>query len=284
MKLDSKLYYGWFLDYVKQYGNEPEVLLKKEHSLRVATDIKLVFGQLDFSVDYISLAEFIGLYHDIGRFEQWRKYHTFLDNVSVDHAEFSVENLFCKRMIEQIYSQREYDSLIYDAIKYHNKLALPTKLSMKDESIFYNKIGLTDILQNPEVYSYEYRLLDSLYAMSIRDADKLDILRLYSLSDYLLKNDDLPVSDKVSESFFANQPIRKEDRKTAKDTLLLRLSFLNDINLTKFLILIREKEILEKMNRVYPNSQSVQLYFDHAYERLEELIEKNKNTQYVLKK
>lgn len=284
MELDCKRYRTWFLNYVKEYGNEPEVIIKKEHSFRVASSMKDVFQALDLNDEYISLAELIGLYHDIGRFEQWRKYHTFFDGSSVDHAQFGADILLCTGMIKQIYLERYYDFLIYDSIKYHNILSLPSELSIKDESVFKSSIDLEKVLKNYMDYEKDYKVINSLYAMAIRDADKLDILKQYTISDYLLKSDDIPVSPKVEEAFFANRPISKEDRKTKNDSMVLRLSFINDINLTKFLKLIRDENILERINLIYPNKELVQPYFDYAYKRLDELIDDNKKTQYVLKK
>ena len=37
------------------------------------------------------LAHLCAVYHDIGRFEQLRRYDTFLDHLSVDHAQLGCE-------------------------------------------------------------------------------------------------------------------------------------------------------------------------------------------------
>ena len=49
---------------------------------------------LNLSEEDILLAELIGLLHDIGRFEQIKNYHTFLDKESIDHAEYGNKILF----------------------------------------------------------------------------------------------------------------------------------------------------------------------------------------------
>ena len=120
--------------------------------------------------------------------------------------------------------------------------------------------------------------------MAIRDADKMDILKQYLISDFLLNDSQLPVTEKVANDFLSNRPILKQDRKSPNDSLLLRLAFINDINLTYFLKQIKEENIIEKINEIYPQKNLTKIYFDYAKKRLDELIDNNKDTQYVLKK
>lgn len=269
-------YMTWFLNYVDKFGNEPKIILKKEHSLRVAENMNNIFNKIGFTDDYVLLAHFLGLYHDIGRFKQWQVYHTFYDSKSVDHADYSADNLIKEGLINEIISKRDYDLLIYNAIKYHNKLLLPANLSIKDEQIFSAKMNLDDTIK------YSFDSVTSLYSMAIRDADKLDILKQYLLSDYFLKTDHLPVSDNVSTSFFNNQNINKEDRKNLNDVLVLRLSFINDINLTEALRIIKKTDLLQKIYEVYPDKKNTELFFEYADSRLDQLITNNCSHQYVL--
>ena len=102
------------------------------------------------------------------------------------------------------------------------------------------------------------------------------------LSDYFLKTDYLPVSDNVSISFFNNQNINKEDRKNLNDVLALRLSFINDINLTEALRLIKKDCLLQKIYEVYPDKKNTELFFEYADSRLDQLITNNCSHQYVL--
>lgn len=277
-------YKKWFLNYVDSYGKEPEIILKRDHSLRVADNMKYIFQQLKMPNDYISLADFIGLFHDIGRFEQWRNYKTFNDNKSVDHADFSAHNLLYEGILKNILIERCYDSLIYDAIKYHNKLFLPKEFTLKNEQLFKMIPNLKNTLDLASSRLEESSAITSLYVMAIRDADKIDILHQYFVSQYFLKTDYLPVSDKVASDFFENKPIDKKYRKNLNDVLILRLAFLNDINLTRSLIMIRDRRILNKMQEAYPDKVHLNEYFRYAEERLNSLIDKNKDYEYVLKK
>lgn len=280
MRLDEIKYKTWFLNYVKNYGNYPEIILKRDHSLRVAENMKEVFSEWNVDDEYISLANFIGLYHDIGRFEQWKNYNTFVDGVSIDHASLGTNILLKLDIVNESLPEWPFFLTILNAVYYHNKYSLPEKLNIKDESIFH-KLNNFDIYSD---YIDKEPAINSLYAMAIRDADKIDILKQYLLSDNLISYSDEPVSQKVANDFINNKLILIKDRKSKNDSILLRLAFINDINLVDFLKQIRDESIIEQMNEVYPNKDLVQIYFDHAKERLDELIENNNNTQYVLKK
>ena len=50
--------------------------------------------------------------HDIGRFEQIKRYGTFNDSKSVDHGEFGADLLFKEqRLIEDYIDVRDYDKI-----------------------------------------------------------------------------------------------------------------------------------------------------------------------------
>lgn len=280
MKLNEINYKSWFLNYVKNYGEEPNIIIKRDHSIRVAKSMKEVFKNWNVDSEYLSLADFIGLYHDLGRFEQWKNYNTFVDSKSVDHANEGVRILFEPQIVSEVLKDRTFELIIFNSIYHHNKFSIPGELSFKDEWVFYRLKNFSTSANNIDTDV----AISSLYTMAIRDADKLDILKQYLLSDNLLKSSDLPVTPKVANDFLNNKSILSSDRKNANDSILLRLAFINDINLTKFLKQIKSENLLEKMNELYPNKEVVQVYFDHAKKRLDELIENNKATQYVLKK
>ena len=80
-----------FMNYVKKYDiNNGRIHLKVKHILRVAEVSKIIATKLNLTENQIRLAELIGLFHDIGRFEQVRLYDTFSDKDSgLDHASYS---------------------------------------------------------------------------------------------------------------------------------------------------------------------------------------------------
>ena len=84
-----------FKEYVSNYNlQDGKIALKVAHILRVSELSKKIATSLNLSEEDIKLAELIGLLHDIGRFEQVRKYNTFIDKISINHGEYGVKILF----------------------------------------------------------------------------------------------------------------------------------------------------------------------------------------------
>ena len=94
------------------------------------------------------MAEFIGLWHDIGRFEQFRKYKTFNDLESEDHAELSV--LLLENMEFMLNVSEGNKQIIIESIRHHSKIDLPENLDK--QAVLFSQI--------------------------LRDADKLDIYKV----------------------------------------------------------------------------------------------------------
>ena len=137
-------------------GYDPEntmIRLKIRHTFRVAGLCGRIAGSLGKTGAPLDLAWFMGLLHDIGRFEQVRRYGTFFDARSVDHAEFGADLLFREGLIERFPADglpEGWQKLSETAIRLHNKLTLPEKM-------------------DPQA---------RVFAEILRDADKVDIFRV----------------------------------------------------------------------------------------------------------
>lgn len=154
--IDRKRAETAFYAYTAQY-NPDDVMIrhKVEHTLRVAGNCERIAASLAMGGELVTFAWFLGLLHDIGRFEQARRYGTFIDSVSVDHAEFGADLLFKEGLIDDFPVEgvpAKWLRILETAIRLHNKLTLPGEL---DESA--------------------RRFCDL-----IRDADKADIFRVVS--------------------------------------------------------------------------------------------------------
>lgn len=140
--------------YVSRYDSGSVMIrLKAEHTLRVAGHCARIAESLGADGGSADFAWLLGLLHDIGRFEQVRRYGTFVDAVSVDHAELGADLLFRDGLIGE-FPARDLTpdrlSILETAIRLHNKLALPGELD--GETRFFCDL--------------------------IRDADKADIFRV----------------------------------------------------------------------------------------------------------
>lgn len=167
-----------FIDYTSSYDNsDPMIRQKIDHTFRVADLSDKLAKSLCLDDKGIDLSWLIGLLHDFGRFEQIKRFGTFSDSQSVDHAELGADILFKDGKI-QLFSDagllQDDFLLIETAVRLHNKLSLPDNLD-----------------ENAKVF-----------CQLIRDADKLDIFRvLYEIPFETLagKNSRLTEKEKASE-------------------------------------------------------------------------------------
>ena len=162
--IDRKRAEAAFRAYTAGYDPDNNMIRHKiEHTFRVAGNCERIARSLGMGEDSADFAWFSGLLHDIGRFEQVRRYGTFLDSVSVDHAEFGADLLFREDLISHFPVENltgEWRCILETAIRLHNKLRLPEELSARMQCF-------CDLL---------------------RDADKADIFRLVT---------DLPFEERI---------------------------------------------------------------------------------------
>lgn len=193
-----------FDEYVSKYDLEDEkIALKYRHSYRVMELNEKYARKLGFNEDDIELARIIGLLHDLGRFEQLRVYHTFNDSKSVDHADYSVVQLFDKGEIEKFTKNEEDYEIIRFAIQNHNKLKIE---DCSDE-----------------------RMLK--HAKLIRDSDKIDIFYLLGyLGELNEKAIEASINPKILEAIKRREGISKSCIQNINDHIALQFSFVFDIN------------------------------------------------------
>ena len=91
-KIDREAVKKAFASYVAGYNaDDPKIKLKIDHTYRVAD----LCDRIARTVPEVSpdLAWLSGMLHDVGRFEQIKRYNTFVDADSVDHAAFGADML-----------------------------------------------------------------------------------------------------------------------------------------------------------------------------------------------
>jgi len=216
--------------------------IKYDHSFRVAEMCRLLASRLDWSEQEQNLAYIAGLFHDIGRFQQLIEYDTFSDTKSVDHAEYSLKVLHDEDLLDNLAEGQK--SAILAAIKFHNKRELPRDLDGQERK----------------------------YASLLRDADKLDILKV--ITDYYTKPKTTPnhtltwelptgtaVTPAVAKQVLTGQLVAKELVSTQLDIKVMQLSWVFDLNFKPSYQLLMEKRFLEKIYETMPKSDTViQIY------------------------
>ena len=92
MKIDRARAQKAFADYAAHYNAaDAKVKLKIDHTYRVAALCARIAQSLDLPPEDVDLAWLSGILHDVGRFEQLRRYNTFIDAQSDDRT-----RLFCQ--------------------------------------------------------------------------------------------------------------------------------------------------------------------------------------------
>lgn len=231
-KEDLNFFRKWFLDYVAQFSSpdsfiQDNIELKIGHTERVCENILLLAKAENIGEEGCRLAETIALFHDLGRFEQFVKYKTFKDSESENHALLGVKILKRTGIFSRLpINEKE---LILKAVEYHNLMEIPGSVKSSKKLLFYSKL--------------------------IRDADKLDILRLIC-EDYKEKEKgrnpaldfDLPDTSGCSESIVTdilnNRMAKIEDVINQNDVKLLRLSWIFDINFPTTFSILKEHKYL----------------------------------------
>lgn len=221
---------------------EHMIKLKLVHSIKVAATCKNiaenVFGD---NKEFIELAYNIGLLHDISRFKQWTKYKTFIDKDSFDHGDYSVHLLFEQDKILDYDINPKWYPYIYIAIKNHNKL----------------KINESELREYCSAQNIDYDLANIMCLM-IRDADKLDISRVFieNFKDMDLSITAIPVgySSEMMSDFKAHHLCDYKNRKTILDFALGYLAFPFDFNFNK------SNEIFAQLSEDYSNAIKCRYY------------------------
>ncbi|MBQ5475650.1 MAG: HD domain-containing protein, partial [Lachnospiraceae bacterium] len=94
MRIDREHIKKRFQEYVERYDiSDTKIKLKYDHTYRVAELSDRIAKSLNLTDEDRNIAWTLGMFHDIGRFEQVRRYGTFEDAKSINHAALSADIL-----------------------------------------------------------------------------------------------------------------------------------------------------------------------------------------------
>ena len=92
MTVDRQKVLDAFAAYIRPYdAQDPKVSLKIHHTYRVAALCEQIGRSIALEGTALDLAWLCGMLHDVGRFEQLRRFGTFDDSKSIDHARAGVQ-------------------------------------------------------------------------------------------------------------------------------------------------------------------------------------------------
>ncbi len=222
-----------FEEYLSGYDRENDkVRLKIIHTYGVTEYSRQIAERLRLSEEDRELAQLIGLLHDIGRFEQLKRYDSFEPD-TMDHAGFGVQILFTEGLIREFIEDGQWDPIIRTSIARHSDVKLE---------------GIQDDRE-------------LLHARIIRDADKLDNCRV-KLEDTIetilgVSAEEVGktrISEEVLEQFKRKESILSSARKTKMDYWLSYLAYFYDINYKVSMELILEHDYVERLIQRIPYS------------------------------
>ena len=243
-----------FNEYVKNYNVEDsKVQLKIKHTYKVVENSEKIAKRLKLTEEEQKLAQLIALLHDIGRFEQLRKYNTFVDKMSVNHAVQGVEVLFKENRIRDFIETDKYDETIKKAILNHNRPEIEDGLDEKTK----------------------------LQAQIIRDSDKLDIFRVIlevkPEDSMTIKTEDIEneqVTDEIYNQFMNKEKIDYSKIKTNMDIMFSWFAYSYDLNFKESKQYIIENNYMDRITKIirYKNKET-QKRIEEGREKAKEYLE-----------
>ena len=216
-------YKDFFNNYVSDYDKSTwGINLKYNHTFRVVNNCEAIAKSLNLSNNDIELAKIIGLFHDIGRFYQYKKYNKLSDIGTIDHADLGVRVL----KENSILKDNPNEDIIFKAILNHNKFEIEDNLSEREK----------------------------LFCNIIRDADKLDIWELAIKKEATPAKYQGVYSKKVIDTLLNGISIRLIDYDEKIDRSLGYLGMFFDISFDYTKKYIKKHKILDLLIDQYIES------------------------------
>jgi hypothetical protein len=238
----------WFRGFCSSFyccdqDEQRNIALKEEHTFRVCANIRQIARAESLDESRTTLAEAVGLFHDIGRFPQYLRYKTFRDSSSVNHASLGADLLIQCMVLDKL-SHDEQDILVH-AVRFHNAFIMPA-----------DQCGERD-----------------LYLKLIRDADKIDIWRVF-LDYYRLPEEerasavslgfpDTPeFTPEVLNSLCRGEMVNLDSVYTLNDFKLLQISWVYDLNFTESFRMFQERNYLGSLEATLPPGPEIREALD----------------------
>lgn len=240
-----------FGNYTDKYDStETKIKLKIDHTYRVASISEEIARSIGLSEDDIDIAWIIGMLHDIGRFEQVRRYNTFSDADSIDHAIFGAQLLFEEGLIYDYLDKEILDNPSEEDGKYLDII----RIAISSHSAYRIPAGLSEKEKN--------------FCNIIRDADKIDILKvntdlpleeIYNVTTSELKNSS--VTREVLDAFYEEHAVLRKLKKAPVDNVVGHISLCYELVYPKsYEILRRQGYIYKLMNFQSDNQETNDIF------------------------
>lgn len=266
-----------FAEYVRNYDpSDEKIKLKIDHTYRVAGLCQRIAESLGLSEPDVDIAWLLGMLHDIGRFEQIRRFGTFNDAQSVDHAEFGADLLFKEGLIrkfaegyyeecELARSGNEEAEQIIKNNEHHNKDTGLLEMAIRQHNKYRVKEDLTE--------------RQRMFCDILRDADKVDIFKvnadipmeiIYDVTTEELKNG--IITKEVLESFYKKETVLKSVRRSAVDHIVGHISLLFELVYKESYRQAKEQGYVYKLLNFKSDVPEVNAEFDDMRKYVDEFL------------
>jgi putative nucleotidyltransferase with HDIG domain len=234
---------NWFDDYCDSYTtasteDQRNITVKRDHTHEVCLNAAQIAKDLRLDPHQTLLAEAIALFHDVGRFPQYQQFKTFDDSISVNHAALGAKVLLENNVLRDLH-QHDQD-IIIRAVTLHNVFFLPPGLDQ--ETLLFSRL--------------------------IRDADKLDILRV--VIEYFQQEpgnradavalglpDHPGYSEEVLSCVYQKKMALKSMLTTQNDFKLLQLTWLYDLNFDGSLRMVATRNYIPAIAAMLPRNDDI---------------------------
>lgn len=234
---------AWFEHHVSGYLDlDPEGLknirLKQEHTQRVVEAMKILAAGERLGAEETRVACAVAILHDAGRFPQYRRWRTFRDSDSDNHARLGIDLIREQQVLAHLKPDEQV--LIEEAVRFHNLLAVPQ----------------------------QRRSPTDRYIRLIRDADKLDIWRVFEeyfqqpveerASAVILGLPDAPeITPACLDALQSGQIVRLDTARVVNDFILLQISWAYDLNSATAFGELRQRGYLPRLAALLPDLPGV---------------------------
>lgn len=285
MKINRKHVKDTFQKYTDRYdSSDPKIKLKIDHTYRVAQLCERIARSLGLPEKDIDLAWLSGMLHDIGRFEQLRRYNTFSDAQSIDHAKFAVELLYDEGLIADYVT----------GLAGHRK-TIGTSLQEKESNLL-NKIGerqscelfkkeldiLREAIGNHSAYRIEEGLDErtQMFCHILRDADKIDIFRVICDTPmeevYGFRTEDIlrsGITPEVKQAFLEHHAVLRSLKKQPADYIVAHGALVFELVYPESIRIAEEQGYLERMMDFQSQNSETAETFVYLRQYLREYLE-----------
>jgi putative nucleotidyltransferase with HDIG domain len=234
---------NWFSAYCGAFSlpadeDQKNIELKRLHTHEVCLNAGRIALDLNMDPHSSALAAAAALFHDVGRFQQYERYKTFDDSISVNHAALGVRVLVKHKALGGL--RKPDQDVIIRSVMLHNVFSLPQDLD--DET--------------------------RLFAQLVRDADKLDILRVFI--EYYEQDEKsrsgavalgLPATPGYSQDVLAclknGTMAKKSMLRNQNDFKLLQLAWVYDLHFFSSLQMLMERDLIRRVAEKLPDTREI---------------------------